>query len=359
MLADSTSSSMNTFLYSGSADMPVTKIPGKDRMFAWIVDNSPACKYNLSLSALPFPDLVEAGIETSVEEFRRNTDAVYGDYRRSVSKFFGVDEINVLAVGSGSQAIYIAASFLGSITSGIGVPDTEYEPIMEVPEYLGFDVNHFDSGSGPGREDHAAMCSAPNNPLGIMPEWLVSGNRSGKRVFADETFLPFKSGFRTLFSSDRSYICSGTTTKYFGLGDFKAGWFLADREDIEPLSAIIDHVAPGISRYSLWISSQALGSTGYFRKRSERVMERNLKIADDFVEEVKSLSWVKPDSAPFGFVHFGGRGSEELCRRILKKTGILLVPGAFMGDDSGFRLCFTSDEGELEESLDILRKFFG
>ncbi len=334
-------------------------VPGTDRWFRWIETNSPGCSYNLSLSAMPFPDLEEAGIETSVAEYLRNGNSAHSDFVCAVSRFLGVEEECVLPVGSASQAIYMASYFLATETGSVSIPYPEYEPIMSVPEALGIDVVPFPFGSDVPGETLHLMCSSPNNPLGREPPWLnrfVSAEDT--TAFVDETFLPFSNPFRTVFRKNSGIICAGTTTKYFGLGDFKAGWLIADPANIEKLERIAEQVSPGLSGYTLWIGAQAMESEKYFRGRSSAVMDRNLKLVDTFVEETEGLDWETPFAAPYGFIRFNGEGSEELCRRILDGTGVLVVPGIYMGNDSGFRLCFTTDQEELEAALDRLREFF-
>ncbi len=338
--------------------MPHMRLPERDRMLDWIITNTPSCRMNLSLSALPFPDLAEAGIETSFREFRREADGVFSRFRESVARFMSVDQEKVLPLGSASQAIYVASTYLSSLYDEVTVPVPEYEPIMSVPAAVGMKTEFLDIHKAPDSMAGAVACSAPNNPTGTMPPWLESfAGRSTGMIFADETFLPFSENFRTLYSGNRNIICSGTTTKYFGLGDFKAGWFVANEDVIEKLERIFYTVAPGISRYSLWISSQAMESAGYFRKRASEVMTENLEMVDEFVSGTSGLSWERPDSAPYGFVKFGESGSEALCRNVLEKTGILLVPGSFLGNDGGFRLCFTSGREELEAALKKLGDF--
>lgn len=334
------------------------KVPQRDRWIDWVVNYSPGCKYNLSLSALPFPNVEEAGIETSLLEFERYGKEAYESFKHNISAFLDVNEECVLPVGSGSQAIFVVSSYLAERYDSFAIPVPEYSPILEVPENLGLRPNKYDLQIDPPTTD-LILCSTPNNPVGIMPVWIRSAAEKESGVlFADETFLPFTEDFHTLFKPGRKVICSGTTTKYFGLGDFKTGWLVSEPDIIEKLDRIHSHVAPGMSSYSLWLGSQAIESGEYFRNRSRKVMTENLELVNDFVEGTRGLSWIRPDSAPYGFVRFAYHGSEEICSRILKETGVLLVPGSFMGQDQGFRLCFTSGPDELEKGLNQLRTFF-
>lgn len=334
------------------------KIPGIDRWFRWLKSNYRYCKYDLSASAMPFPDLQEAGIETDIAEFMKVRDEAYGHFASALSRFLNVKEECIVPVGSASQTIFMASFILSLKSKDVAVPVPEYEPILTVPETFGTTVHRFDYRDGREEKGMNIMCSAPNNPLGSMPDWLNSVRDTEGTVFADETFLPFSAGFRTLFRENMNFLCSGTTTKYFGLGDFKTGWFLSDPSERDLIQKISEQVSPGMSRYSLWMGAQALGSEHYFRKRASEAMEISLKLVDDFVEETAGLSWEKPDSAPYGFVRFNGSGSEKMCSRILKDSGVFLVPGDYMGDDSGFRLCFTTGPEEVEKALNRLRDYF-
>lgn len=336
----------------------MTGIPEKNRWFSWIGGNSPKCAINFTFSAMPFPDLEEAGIETSMEQFMKEAKDARAEYISALSKFLNVSEECILPVASGSVSIIIASFLLSTRNKSVSIPMPEYFPIFSIPESLGLRVKKIDLHTVP-EDTESMMFSSPNNPVGIYPEWL-NAIESLKDIdkFADETFLPFREDYKTSYRKYSGLLCAGTTTKYFGLGDFKTGWFIADPDEIEELKLVEDAVAPGISRYNMWIGLQALRSVEYFRKRSNRVMTENLNAVDSFVNETNGLSWIKPDSAPYGFVNFKGTGSEELCTRILNETGVLVVPGKYMGNDSGFRLCFTSGLEETRAGLEKLAHFF-
>ena len=327
------------------------------RMFRWIDGMSDACTYNLAKNDLHFPDPEKAGIDHQDEETFVNSKDIRREYIRAIGSLLGVDEIYIHPVSSGSTAIYISTLLMKTMTEKVMIPKPEYEPMYSAASLAGLEIEEFSMGD----ELHGKkiMMSLPNNPLGIRPDSFLNDVREGENIlFADETFILFNRKKRTAFKPHSGIIVSGTTTKYFGLSPMKAGWIICDDEYSDDLINIIDTVSPGVPAHSMWAASMVMKHLKYFEERAKLIMERNLSMVHDFVSDHRKLSWIKPDSAPVGFINFGEKGSVDLCTRILKKTGVLLVPGEFMHDDSGFRISFILETEKLQEALDRIDPFF-
>ncbi|EQD30056.1 transaminase, partial [mine drainage metagenome] len=206
-------------------------------------------------------------------------------------------------------------------------------------------------------------CSLPNNPIGtsnhLFLEEAAQGDGQLPMRYFDETFAEFrKQKGTTVFHENRSIMTSSTMVKYYGLSDLKVGWILADSSLKEHLVNTMNLVTPSIPPYSLWISYQAMKEKPYFDREVEELVKTNAETVGNFIDSTPGLEWEEPDGTPFGFVHVKTRNSKELCQDIFEKKGVLVGPGKYFGDNSGFRLCFTIPPEDLSKGLKELGDYF-
>jgi aspartate/methionine/tyrosine aminotransferase len=338
--------------------------PRKINIFEWIVENSKKCKYNLSRNNMPDYIARRSGIDFSFESYEKNRASAENLFVEAVSKLYGVPQDCIIPTISGSEAIYVALLYMRRLSRKLTIFRPEYEPIFSVAESLGFAVVYKDLQSIDLEDvQEPFACSLPNNPIGTSHPVMLEGAAQDKGLlplrYFDETFSEFRSvKGKTVFHEGRSIITSSTMVKYYGLSDLKVGWILADSSEKEYFTNIMNAVTPSIPPYSLWISYQALQEKSYFDKEVAEMVKTNTEIVDKFVESTPGLEWEKPDGTPFGFVHLKTRNSKDLCQDILDRTGVLLGPGKYFGDDAGFRLCFTLPPESLNEGLKLLGDYF-
>ena len=332
--------------------------------FEWLVENSKKCKYNLSKNNMPDYIARKSGIDFSFDSYEKNRANAENLFVEAVSKLYNVPQDCVTPTISGSEAIYIALFHLRRKSRKLTIFIPEYEPIFSVAESLGFEVVYKALGSIDLEDvQQPFACSLPNNPIGTShPVMLESASQDEEIMplrYFDETFSEFRSvKGKTVFHEGRSIITSSTMVKYYGLSDLKVGWILADSSEKEYFSNTMNAITPSIPPYSLWISYQALQEKGYFDKEVAGMMKVNTEIVDNFIQNTSGLEWEKPDGTTFGFVHLNTRNSRELCQDILDRTGVLLVPGKYFGDDTGFRLCYTLQPEDLSQGLKLLGEYF-
>jgi len=332
--------------------------------FEWLVENSKKCKYNLSKNNMPDYIARKSGIDFSFESYEKNRGNAENLFVEAVSKLYNVPQDCVTPTISGSEAIYIALLHLRRKSRKLTIFIPEYEPIFSVAESLGFEVVYKALGSIDLEDvQQPFACSLPNNPIGTSHPVMLEGASQDEEImplrYFDETFSEFRSvKGKTVFHEGRSIITSSTMVKYYGLSDLKVGWILADSSEKEYFSNTMNAITPSIPPYSLWISYQALQEKDYFDKEVAGMMKVNTEIVDNFIQNTPGLEWEKPDGTTFGFVHLNTRNSRELCQDILDRTGVLLVPGKYFGDDTGFRLCYTLQPDDLSQGLKLLGEYF-
>jgi aspartate/methionine/tyrosine aminotransferase len=336
----------------------------KFSLLAWIKEYSPRCTYNLSLSGLPEPDLEEFSINTNYKDFLDiigSGDDPEEMFRRELGRVYSLDRDLVLPTVGGSEAIQLVFLKLAAKTRSVLVPKPNYEPMFLVPRAMGLEVL---SEQDP-KHGLAVALTDINNPTGrsvpdsVFREYIDSKNPN--LVYVDETFKEFAAGDSsyTRFTKGHPIITSGSMSKFYGISKLRIGWIFAEYEVIEELRDLSRLVRGENNAYSLWISAQAISKRSEFARRARSIYVRNRELVRQFVEG-SNLVWSEPEGAPICLISYKGKErSEILCRRIFDRTGVLVAPGEYFGDEFSFRLCFTHNKPSiLEEALHRLSSFF-
>lgn len=340
--------------------------PEKIEIFDWIGGRRSSCRYDLAKNEMYELNLEEMGVNTSYSDYLHEKDPE-GYFKETVARLYSVDPENVIPTLGGSEAIFLASAYIGSISDRILIPKPEYGPIFTVPEALGYRIlmdtpkNLLESASG----DDSVLLTSPSNPEGLRRDDLVRdlSEKIGddSRIYVDETFneFLFKEKPISLYHSNERIIASGTMTKFYGMTRLRTGWLLAGEEDAEMLGRYKSMTSASNPKYPLWLAANILERREKFVQKVRSMMQTNLPVADDFVSNFNYLHWNKPDSAPFGFVKYSMKtDSVTLCRKIYDDTGILLVPGSYLGAEYGFRLCFFLEPEENRKAFSLLRSYF-
>ena len=333
-------------------------------LFSWLDSNSAKCKFNMSRNNMPDSLSRNSGIDFSFQEYEKNRNNSKELFVGELSKIYKVKKDLIVPTISGSEAIYISLLLLRQHFDHITLFTPEYEPIVKVAKSLSFTLREI--GLRDITESDVSepfSISLPNNPLSIssavITKHLRNNSDKSKLKYIDETFLEFsKNKGKTIFSENTGMLVSSTMTKFYGLSDMKVGWIFADAEYIPWLKQTMDLITPSIPPYSLWISYQALLNKSFFDREVPEFVKGNIEMVNEFVEQTPGLKWDKPDGTTFGFIRTESAGSVDLCKRILKETGILLAPGKFFGDDRGFRIAYVMERDDLHTALNLLTKFF-
>ncbi len=335
------------------------------RLYWWIKHNTGKAKYNLSSSGLSEPDLNEMGVVTDYNAFKSASQDPEELFKHAVAELYGVNSENVLPTIGGTEAIFLVNVFMAERTRSVFVPTPNYEPMLSVPAILGF---RFEKTFERGGVVLVSLTDS-NNPTGrsLSEAWVrsvVDGAGDGSCVYIDETFreFGFHESISTWFKLNRDkVVVSNTLTKFYGLGGFRVGWITASEDKIEKLAKLKPFVTGENAAYSLWVGAQAIRNRSRFVLRAKRIVERNKKIVEEFVESTPRIGWSNPDAAPFCLITYNdGVSSEKLCLEALRERGVLIAPAEFFGSERGFRLCFThTDEEALVEGLKSLSVFLG
>lgn len=343
----------------------------------WIRKYLPSIKYNLAESGIEPPNLAEAGIDLDVRKFYRNYSERTVGLEETLAETFGVEPENVLVTSSSSEAIYLIHQTLLKQTDEVIVPIPNYPAQLKVPQVVGARPKFLELSFEDGWKLHTDQVEQLTGPKTRLISITNSHNPSGVQLskqtlvallevakdadawlLSDEVFREF--GFERApppaATLGERGISLGTMSKFYGVGDIRIGWVLADPGIVRRLRQLKTWITSVNSHFSEYVAKQVLENHKWFVERARRFQEQNFELVRRFMRSCRSLKWVEPEASLFCFPKIlSGEQSVEFCRRIVEQTGVLLDPGVYFDKEGYFRLCFTMNAQTVGNGLDALQ----
>ena len=210
-------------------------------------------------------------------------------------------------------------------------------------------------------KNYLLFLNSPNNPSGQICENLdeiaTVASKNNLIILSDEIYseLSFDTGFKSIsnFCPEKTIISTGLS-KWCGAGGWRLGYFIIPdslkeiknklkvlaSETFSSVSAPIQYAA--ISAYQNDHSSYIRNSSNILKNVGEYVYE-NLKSNNVIISKPKGGFYLMPE-----FVNKNFSTSSEMCKTILRDTGVAPLPGSDFGCSEKkmlARLSFTDFDG--------------
>ena len=190
------------------------------------------------------------------------------------------------------------------------------------------------------------VVNTPHNPTGYLMSHadFESVNRFAQEnnllLFFDEVYREseYDPSMRLLSACDMGEhaVSLGVTSKTYGLAGLRIGWIATKNKKIyENMASLKDYTTICNSAPSEFLAEVAIRNRQNLVERNLDIIKHNLEIMDEFFTHHTDLfSWVRPQAGSMGFPKFLHGNIEEFCDMVVRKTGVLLLPGT-MYDDTG------------------------
>jgi len=198
----------------------------------------------------------------------------------------------------------------------------------------------------------------PNNPTGsIYPPQLLNSiyqlcEKNGLWLIVDETyrdFLPMKSTPpHSLFRHSNwqeNLIQLYSFSKSYCLPGHRLGAVIAGSGVVKELSKIIDNIqicAPRFVQHALTPMFETLET---WREQNRKIIQHRAKTFRNTIIKLKKWKLLS-HGAYFGYVRhpFKDVGSQLVAEAMIKKSGVLVIPGTFFGDgqEQALRFAFAN-----------------
>ena len=208
----------------------------------------------------------------------------------------------------------------------------------------------------------------PNNPTGALMdraflEKIAQIARScGAYVLSDEVYRGTDQegdGFTASIADiyERG-ISTGSMSKTWSLAGLRLGWIVAPPDLLRRIEIHRDYNTISVGMLNDLLASTALENRGAILKRNHEILRANLALLDAWIAMEPRLSYVKPKAGTTAWLRIGvDMTSRDFCLSLLRKTGVLLVPGSALEGEGYVRIGYATNRDVLAASLARMSTF--
>ncbi|MFN8412345.1 MAG: aminotransferase class I/II-fold pyridoxal phosphate-dependent enzyme [Anaerolineales bacterium] len=155
-------------------------------------------------------------------------------------------------------------------------------------------------------------------------------------------------------------VSLGVTSKTYGLAGLRIGWVATRNKTIyQNMASLKDYTTICNSAPSEFLSEVAMRNRQKLIDRNLGIIKNNLAVVDDFFSRHADLfQWSRPKAGSMGFPKLLKGDVEEFCEDVVKKAGVMLLPGT-MYDDSGNHFRLGLGRKNLPQAVDRLEEYLG
>ena len=197
----------------------------------------------------------------------------------------------------------------------------------------------------------AVIINTPHNPTGyLMPRADFDAvNRLVREknllLFSDEVYRESEYDPSTRLPAGcdmgEHAVSLGVTSKTYGLAGLRIGWVATkNRKIFERMASLKDYTTICNSAPSEFLAEVAMRHRQKLAGRNLEIIKHNLTIIDGLFQRHADLfTWIRPQAGSMCFPRLLKGDVESFCYDLVKKAGVLLLPGTMYDDSQNhFRL---------------------
>ena len=266
---------------------------------------------------------------------------------------------DVLAFAGAEEAMFWALQLLAEPGEHVVVTVPNYQALESVPRAAGVEVTgvllderdgwrlHLDEVEAALRPTTRVVAvNFPNNPTGAVPDTATFAalvelcEERGIRLFSDEVYRGLElDPARTLPQAadlSRTALSLNVLSKSYGLPGLRVGWLACrDHAVLERLERHKHYTSICNAGPSELLGAIALGAGAQVQARNRAIIAENLPQFDAFfARHAERFEWVAPQGGCVTFSRYlGSEGVEEMCRELLDRHGVFLLPASIYRSD--------------------------
>ena len=214
----------------------------------------------------------------------------------------------------------------------------------------------------------AIVINTPHNPTGYLMsrQDFDALHRFAQEkhvlVFSDEVYRESEYDPASRLPAACDYgehaISLGVTSKTYGLAGLRIGWIATrNRLIYEKIAALKDYTTICNSAPSEFLAELAMRNRHKLAARNLGIIRENLSVLDGFfLRHADLFSWVRPQAGSMAFPHYLGGDVDEFCDQLVRKAGVLLLPGSVY-DDVGNHFRLGLGRKNLPQAVKRLEEF--
>jgi aspartate/methionine/tyrosine aminotransferase len=304
------------------------------------------------------------------------------DLRQAIAALYeGIAADQVIVHAGAEEAIFNFMNVMLSPGDHLIVHAPCYQSLSEVARGIGAEVTGWQGRPERGwaldleelprlltDRTKAVVVNFPHNPTGFLParpfvqELSRLSERHGFVIFSDEVYrgLELEPSDRLPAMADLNEraLSLGVMSKTYGLAGLRIGW-IATRNGrlFGELARFKDYTTICNSAPSEFLAALALRHAEAIAERNRGIIRANLDLLDRFFGAHPDLFlWQRPRAGSIAFPLLRRHRVEAFCADLLKRRGVLLLPGTLYGPGCNcFRIGF--GRRNLPAALERLERY--
>lgn len=265
---------------------------------------------------------------------------------------------DVLVHTGAGEAIYLFMHAMLTEQDHVIVHTPSYQSLSEVARGIGCQISPWLAREEDGwaldmnelrhlirSSTKAIIVNTPHNPTGYLmsradfDEMNQIAKENNLLLFCDEVYRESEydpaDKLPAACDMGEHAISLGVTSKTYGLAGLRIGWIATKNKKVyEQMAALKDYTTICNSAPSEFLAEVAMRQRQKLVDRNLDIIKSNLAVVDEFFSLHADLfSWVRPKAGSMGFPRLLKGNVEEFCESLVKKAGVMLLPGT-MYDDS-------------------------
>lgn len=208
----------------------------------------------------------------------------------------------------------------------------------------------------------------PDNPTGswipkdVMTEIVKIAESVGAYILSDEVYRGISEDGSYMHSVVDLYdrgISVGSMSKIYSLAGLRMGWIVTkDRNVVEQIRERRDYDTISCGVIDDMLASLALANKDKIEARNRKILLKNRRILDDWVNETEGVHYLKPTAGTTALVYYDlDIPSYELCVRLINEKGLLFTPGSCFELEGCVRIGYAFDSQKLRAGLEQFTVF--
>lgn len=278
--------------------------------------------------------------------------------RKEIAKMYSTAQPEDVLVFSGAnEAIYLFMLAALKKNDHVIVHTPHYQSLSEVAASIGCEICSWQARESNGwsldldelksqvqLNTRAIIINTPHNPTGyLMPRadfdaLHAFAQEKNILLFSDEVYRESEYDPADRLPAAVDYgahaLSLGVTSKTYGLAGLRIGWLATKNRDLyEKMASLKDYTTICNSAPSEFLAELAMRHREKLANRNLEIIKHNLSIIDDLFAHYSSLfSWYRPKAGSMGFPKLLQGDVESFCDDLVRKAGVLLLPGSVYDD---------------------------
>lgn len=302
------------------------------------------------------------------------------EFKKEVARLYQKAQPNqILQTNGATGANYLALYALVESGDHVISMYPTYQQLVDIPRSFGAEVSlwkiqeenqwlpSLEELRSLIRPDTKLICiNNANNPTGAvmdrnyLEELVKIAREVGAYILSDEVYKPLELGLDVppIFDLYEKGISTNSVSKTYSVPGVRVGWIVANDELSDKFRKYRDYTMISAGVCDDFLATHILRHKDLILERNSSIVCANLEIVRKWVEQEPRVSVILPRHVSTSFIKLNiPEETEAFCIRLLKETGVLLVPGNRFDMPGYARLGYCTQTKILEKGLELLSQF--